>query len=114
MSYADDSAILVQTEVSLQYKLDQFLKFCKDWKLCINYAKIKVLIFGARNIERFHFHLDNNIIAIVDSFKYLGVIFSNSRSLLKTRKHVVQQTRKAPQLLYKRIRHFSLSLKLQI
>ena len=74
-----------ENEVSLKYNSDQFLKFCKDWKLCINYAKTKILSFGARNIERFHFHLDNNILETVDSFKYLGVIFSNSRSFLKTR-----------------------------
>ena len=112
--YADDTAIVADNEVSLQYNLDQFLKFCKHLKLSVNYTKTKVLIFGARNIQRFHFHLDNNTIDIVDTFKYLGVIFSNSRSFLKARMHVVQQARKAMHLLYKRIRHFNLPLKLQI
>ena len=53
--HADDTAILAENEVSLKYNLDQFLKFCKDWKLCISYAETKVLIFGARNIESFSF-----------------------------------------------------------
>lgn len=83
-------------------------------KLSVNYAKTNVLIFGARNLESYHFHLDNNGIDIVDTFKYLDVMFSNSRSFLKARMHVVQQARKALHLLYKRIRHFNLPLKLQI
>ena len=112
--YADDTAIVAENEIALQHSLDHFFKFCKDLKLCINYAKTKVLIFGVRNKERFNFHIDNNTIEIVDTFKNLGVILSSSRSFLKPRMHVIQQARKALFLLYKRIRHFNLSLKLQI
>ena len=112
--YADDTAIVAENEIALQHSLDHFFKFCKDLKLCINYDKTKVLIFGVRKKERFNFHIDNNTVEIVDTFKYLGVILSSSRSFLKARMHVIRQARKALFLLYKRIRHFNLSLKLQI
>ena len=112
--YADDTAILADNEESLQHNLDEFLKFCKALRLSINYAKTNILIFGVKNKESFHFQLDNNKIDIVDTFKYLGVTFSSSRSFLKARLHAVQQARKALCLLYKRIRYFNLPLKLQI
>lgn len=54
------------------------------------------------------------ILEIVDSFKHLGVVCSNSRSFFKARLRVVQQARKVIHLLYKRIRYFNLPLKLQI
>ena len=112
--YTDDTAILADNEESLQHNLDDFFKFCKALRLSINYAKTNILIFGVKNKESFHFQLDNNKIDIVDTFKYLGVTFSSSRSFLKARLHAVQQARKALCLLYKRIRYFNLPLKLQI
>ena len=112
--YADDTAILADNEESLQHNLDEFLKFCKALRLSINYTKTNILIFGVKNKECFHFQLDNNKIDIVDTFKYLGVAFSSSRSFLKARLHAVQQAWKALCLLYKRVRYFDLPLKLQI
>ena len=76
--------------------LDYFLEYCKIWKLNINYSKTKVLIFGARNTDRFKFVLDGEIIEVVDKFKNLGVYFSRSKSFLKAKKHVLEQARSAP------------------
>ena len=73
--YADDTVIIAEGENKLQASLDNFLSYCKKWKLQINYKKTKILIFGARNIEKFKFYLDGNLIEIVDNFKYLGVYF---------------------------------------
>ena len=87
--YADDTAILADNEESLQHNLDEFFKFCKALRLSINYAKTNILIFEVTNKECFHFQLDNNKIDIVDTFKYLGVTFSSSRSFLKARMHAV-------------------------
>ena len=83
--------LMIQLFYQLQRNLDYFLEYCKIWKLNINYSKTKVLIFGARNTDRFKFVLDGEIIEIVDNFKYLGVYFSKSRSFLKAKIHVLEK-----------------------
>ena len=114
--YADDTVIIAEDENKLQASLDNFLSYCKKWKLQINYKKTKILIFGARNIEKFKFYLDGNLIEIVDNFKYLGVYFSSSRSFLKARRHNNEQARKALYVLNKRIRnlHFPIDIQLKL
>lgn len=51
---------------------------------------------------------------IVKSYKYLGVIFSQSGSFLGTRKHIVQQAKKAMILLFTRINNLDIPLDLQL
>ena len=71
--HADVTVIIAEDGNKLQSSLDQFLVYCKMWKLQINYKKTKILIFGARNIRKSKFYSDGNVIEIVDSFKYFGV-----------------------------------------
>ena len=91
-----------------------FLNIVKFGNLTLITIKLKFSFFGARNTDRFKFVLDGEIIEIVDNFKYLCVYFSKSRSFLKAKKHVLEQARKALNLLYKRIRYFNLPIDLQI
>jgi len=46
------------------------------WKLNINYDKTKILVFGDRNRRNRNIVVDNHEIETVDSFKFLGVMFS--------------------------------------
>ena len=77
MSSQTSIFLIAEDENKLQSSLNYFLAYCKKWKLKINYKKTKILIFGARNLEKFKFYLDGNLMEIVDSFKYLGVYFSS-------------------------------------
>ena len=63
---------------------------------------------------RFRFALGDNVIEIVDKYKYLGVFFSQSGSFLNARKHIVQQAKKAMILLFTRINNLHLPLDLQL
>ena len=56
----------------------------------------------------------NNEISICKEFKYLGVVFTKSRSFSKTKKHNYDQAKKAMHLLYKKIRNLNLPLDLQL
>ena len=96
-------------EVSFQNNLNAFFGYSQIWKLDINFDKIKILVFGTRNDDRFNFKLGKNTIAICNDFKYLGVVFTKSKSFYKARKHNVDQARKALHLLYKRARNFKIS-----
>ena len=94
--------------------LDSFLKYCSDWKLQINETKTKVVIFGARKTNSYLFKLGNSPLEIVDNYKYLGTVFSKTRSFFKARKHTAEQARKAMHLLQMRIKNLSLPVDLQL
>ena len=112
--YADDTVILATDEKSFQHSLNIFYDYSKLWKLDINYDKTKILIFGTRNDDRFNFKIGENKISICKEFKYLGVIFTKSRSFSKAIKHNYDQAKKAMHLLYKRIRYLNLPIDLQL
>ena len=58
--------------------------------------------------------IDNTIIEIVDRYKYLGIVFSQSGSFLNARKHIVQQAKKAMTLFYIKTNNLDIPLDLQI
>ena len=51
---------------------------------------------------------------VVDSFTYLGVVFSKNRSFLQTKKHAVEQSRKALFCLYRKNRNLDLPIDCQL
>ena len=112
--YADDTVIFGTDAVAFQESLNHFYEYTRIWKLNINYTKTKIMIFGIRNVEQFQFRLGTSVISICDEFKYLGVVFSKSRSFYKAMKHNVEHAKKALYLLYKRIRNLHLPLDLQL
>ncbi|MEW8542872.1 MAG: reverse transcriptase family protein, partial [Candidatus Thiodiazotropha sp.] len=112
--YADDTVIVSEDPDDFQACLNSFLDYCDAWKLQINFSKTKIIIFGARNITNFRFHMGTTEIEIIKLYKYLGVFFSSSGSFLNARKHIVEQARKAMYLLFMRINNLSLPLDLQL
>lgn len=112
--YADDTVILANNDLDLQFSFDRFNAYCQTWKLKVNIDKTKIIIFGARKINSYNFSLGDNCIEITDKYKYLGVYFSQSRSFLNARKHVVEQSKKAMYLLFCRINNLKLPVDLQL
>jgi exonuclease III len=78
LMYADDTVILSNTAKDLQNALDNLKLYCNRWKLKVNPTKTKVTIFGSRKVKagKYEFMYDGKSVDIVDSFKYLGVIFN--------------------------------------
>ena len=102
--YADDTVIFGVDATNSQKNLDIFYEYAKTWQLDINlYDNTKILIFGTRNDDRFDFKTGENKISICKEFKYLGVVFTKSRSFCKAKKYNYDQAKKAMHLLYKRI-----------
>ena len=112
--YADDTVLISDNETDLQNTLNIFFEYCETWKLKVNIDKTKIIIFGAKKTNHLEFRLGNAIIEIVERYKYLGVFFSNSRSFINCRKHVVAQAKKATHLLFYRINNIHLPLDLQL
>ena len=112
--YADDTAIICESADEFQTTLNNFVDYCKMWKLNINYDKTKKFIFGARKTDQFSFKMENKVIEIVKSYKYLGVLMSSNGSFLNARKSIHERANKAMHLLYKRICNLNLPLDLQL
>lgn len=112
--YADDTALMADSPTGLQNRLDAFSIYCDQWKLKVNVAKTKVVIFGSRKKPNVQFSIGNQAIEIVDSYKYLGVLFTQSCSCLCARKHIVQQAKKAMILLFTRINNLDIPIDLQL
>ena len=114
LQYADDTVIMADSPENLQKCLDDFVVYCKKWRLNINFDKTKVLIFGARKIPVKSFTLDGHEIETISSYKYLGVVMSSNGSFLNARKCMYEKANKAMHLLFKRINNLNLSLDLQL
>ena len=112
--YADDTIILANSENDLQAILNKFETYCQTWKLNINNDKTKIVIFGAKKTDSFNFKLNGKNVQITDKYKYLGIYFSQSRSFLTARKHIVEQAKKAMYLLFYRIHNLNLPVDLQL
>ena len=112
--YADDTALMADCPTGLQNRLDAFSCYCNQWKFNVNIAKTKVVIFGARKKPKVQFNIGNQEIEIVDSYKYIGVLFTQTCSFLRARKHIVQQAKKAMILLFTRINNLDIPIDLQL
>ena len=112
--YADDTVLFAESEEELKTLLNDFCKYCNDWKLTINPEKSKIMVFGERARTNHNITINDKIIEVVDTFKYLGVLFSKNRIFFKTKRHVVEQARKAMFCLFRKIRNLDLPIDCQI
>ena len=113
--YADDTVILAESKEVLQKNLDIFGMYCEHWKLTVNHAKSKVIIFSKRKSRNMpHFYLQGNEIEIVDDYMYLGVIFNYNGSFKKAKTKLIDQARRSMFAVYKRIRNNSIPIDIQL
>ena len=111
--YADDTELLADSPENMQKCLNDFMTYCTDLKLNINYNKTKIVIFGSRKTDKHVFTIEEHIIEVVQSYKYLGALLSNNGSFLNARKCIFEKANKAMHLLYKRINNLNLPIDLQ-
>ena len=73
--FADDIAILANSEEELQQMLKVVENWCNKWKMIININKTKLVYFNhkscKKNIKEIKIY--NQIIELVNSYKYLGI-----------------------------------------
>ena len=114
--YADDTVIFAETPEELQIALDTMLLYCNTWQLQVNTSKTKVVIFSKGKIRRRKpvFYYNGDTIEIVDDFSYLGIKFNYNGKFGKTKKHLVDQARKAMFSLIMKARKLFLPLDIQL
>ncbi len=76
--FADDIALIADRPQSLQHMLDTLSKWCSKWRLNINIYKTTVVHFRMPSIVKteYNFTCSGNNICVVDSYKYLGLMFN--------------------------------------
>ena len=85
--YADDTVLFSDNEIDMQQALSVFETYCKEWKLTVNTEKTKIVIFGqGRKTNAYHFTINVKEIEITKDYKYLGILFAQSGSLLTSKK----------------------------
>ena len=88
--YADDTIVLSDSKTGLQKALDYLLLYCTKWKLTVNAAKTKVMVFNSTRLNKQDtFHFGDEKLDVVTSFKYLGVEFNRMGSFAKSRKTIL-------------------------
>ena len=113
--YADDTVLFADSEEGLQHALNAMAKYCSDWKLKVNIVKTKVMIFEKRKRkQKFLFMYDDTELEIVDTFKYLGVVFAKTGKFSACKQLLVDQARKAMYSVLRRACSLQLPLEVQL
>ena len=78
--YADDGALVAESAADLQLMLDVLLTYCSKWRMLVNISKTEIMIFNRKHpIDKYRFSFNKNNLGINKEFKYLGVMFHESR-----------------------------------
>ena len=95
--YADDLMLISETPIGLQHCIDSVQKYCSDWRLTVNLNKTKIMVFSKKNIDKktLNFYYGPTRIEIVESYKYLGVIFSWNGKFKESVSNLSDKARKA-------------------
>ena len=75
--YADDIVLMAESDKDLQAMLNYVNQWCNKWKLSINGVKSQIIHFRKRRRTQtsFNFQIGKSELKVVQSYKYLGVIF---------------------------------------
>ena len=88
--FADDGILFSQNPQTLQSMLNDVQLYCETWGLRLNVAKTKIMIFEKGRHTTYNFHINNQLIEIVSSFKYLGVYLYKNGNWYRTQKRASQ------------------------
>ena len=95
--YADDIVIFANSAEGLQRNLDILYNYCQRWKLTVNVAKTKIIVFrkGGQLPRNLNFVYDGLNIDIVEKFSYLGIVLTSGGSFSNCQTTLSGQAQKA-------------------
>ena len=112
--YADDTVILAESAVELQSALNAMFLYCKSWDKEVNPVKTKITIFSNRKPSDVPKFMYNGQELDVDSFVYLGTMFSYNGSFIKNNQSLYDQARKAMFAVLSKSRKLHLPVDIQL
>uniref|UniRef100_T1IHP6 Reverse transcriptase domain-containing protein n=1 Tax=Strigamia maritima TaxID=126957 RepID=T1IHP6_STRMM len=100
LKFSDDVAIIAESAVGLQAMISELERHVGESKLTVNVGKSKIVIFrrGGRRAKEEAWWFCGQQFEVVNSFKYLGYIFSTKNS---TREHLREHSAKASKVVNK-------------
>lgn len=95
--FADDAVLVSETPDGLQRSLDNLHEYCTRWNLNVNIQKTKIVVFrkGGGLGQIYHWQYAGQEIEIVNSFNYLGILFSCGGSFMQNAKYLSDKALKA-------------------
>ena len=100
--YADDAVFFTKSAQTLQNMLDKLHSYSNKWGLKINIDKTRIMIFEKGfPSEAMHIYYNDIELEVVDSFKYLGIMFYKNGSWNRTQKCLTEYGSFALYNLYK-------------
>lgn len=95
--FADDAVLVSETPDGLQRALDNLHDYCIRWNLNVNTEKTKIVVFrkGGTMGQNDHWYYAGREIEVVNSFNYLGVVFSCGGSFMQHAKYLSDKALKA-------------------
>lgn len=113
--YADDTVIFSDDKDNLQYTLNVFEDYYREWHLTVNTSKTKIIYFSRGRVSKnVHFSFQNTKLEMVNEYKYYGIFLGRSGSFVSAKKHIVEQANKAVFALLKKSRNLDLPVDIQI
>jgi hypothetical protein len=113
--YADDTVLRTENVDGMQTMLNVFSEYYNTWKLQVNIAKTKVVIFSKSKVtQNTRVMSDNKELGICESYNYLGILFNFNNNFLNAKKKLVEQAQKALYSVYYKIRNIKIPLDLQL
>ena len=80
--YADDLVLFAESPESLQQQLDALHTFCLQKHLTVNIDKTEVVVFGRKRYQGgFCWMYNNRAVQVSPTFKYLGLIFHETKGV---------------------------------
>lgn len=84
--YADDAVLFAKSPQALQDMLDRLHDYSSAWGLKVNTEKTKIMIFEKGRKTGANIFYNNNLLEVVDSFKYLGTMLYKNGMWNRTQK----------------------------
>ena len=106
LMYADDIFLIAETGTNLQILLNTLCEWCSTWCLVINKNKSAVVHFRSSSTEiiQDEFVCGSEIINIAKSYKYLGVLLTDTLDYNAMVKSVAQAANRALGLLMSKVK----------
>ena len=86
--FADDAVLFSETREGLQNSLRSLENYCNKWNLTVNVEKTKIVVFrkGGTLAQNDRWYFAEQEVEIVNSFTYLGVVFTSGGSFMQNAK----------------------------
>ena len=100
LMWADDCVVMSETETGLQIAMDKTVEHFTSLGLSVNVSKTKVMIFnpqgrGSSKFPHVKFYCNGTIVDKCDTYKYLGLIFHPSGSVIPAIKELLIKANRA-------------------